>query len=91
MIKKYTQVNFRLPIDLKEEIERSANITGNSITAEIVERLRNSFEYDNLMLENIELQSELINLESEKLDILLEYQEKLFELQNQILNEIKKK
>lgn len=91
MIKKYTQVNFRLPLDLKEEIELSASITGNSITAEIVERLRNSFEYDNLMLENIELQSELINLESEKLDLLLEYQDKLFKIQDQILEELKKK
>ncbi|HRN43299.1 MAG TPA: Arc family DNA-binding protein [Flavobacterium sp.] len=91
MIKKYTQVNFRLPLDLKEEIEQSASITGNSITAEIVERLRNSFEYDNLMLKNIELQSELINLESEKLDLLLEYQDKLFKIQDQILEELKKK
>ena len=91
MIKKYTQVNFRLPLDLKEEIEQSAILTGNSITAEIVERLRNSFEYDNLMLENIELQSGLINLESEKLDLLLEYQDKLCKIQDQILEELKKK
>lgn len=42
-------------------------------------------------MENLELQGQLVDSESEKLDLLLEYQEKLFELQNQILNELKKK
>ena len=52
---------------------------------------KNSFEYENLLMENLELQGQLVDSESEKLDLLLEYQEKLFELQNQILNELKKK
>ena len=85
------QVNFRLPLEIKEKVEESANLNGQSITAEIIERLQNSFEYENLLMENLELQGQLVESESEKLDLLLEYQEKLFELQSQILNELKKK
>lgn len=85
------QVNFRLPLEVKEKIEESANLNGQSITVEIIERLKNSFEYENLLMENLELQGQLVDSESEKLDLLLEYQEKLFELQNQILNKLNNK
>ena len=85
------QVNFRLPLEVKEKIEESANLNGQSITVEIIERLKNSFEYENLLMENLELQGQLVDSESEKLDLLLEYQEKLFELQNQILNALDNK
>lgn len=91
MIAKYTQVNFRLPIDLKNDIEESANLNNVSITAEIVDRLRNSFEYDNLMFENLDLHQKLAESESEKLDLLLEYQDKLLKIQDEILRELKKK
>lgn len=84
------QVNFRLPLEIKEKIEESAHLNGQSITAEIIERLQNSFEYDKLLIENMELHGELVESESQKLNLLLEYQEKLFELQKQILKELKK-
>ena len=90
MANKYTQVNFRLPSDLKDEISEVANLNGNSLTMEIVERLRNSFEYDKLVIENLELHEQLVNSESEKLDILLEKYEKLFDKQEEILKELKK-
>ncbi|WP_180004068.1 MULTISPECIES: Arc family DNA-binding protein [unclassified Acinetobacter] len=44
MAKDYTQVNFRIPTKLKEQIEKSANNNERSITAELVARLEQSFE-----------------------------------------------
>jgi len=46
MAKDYTQVNFRIPTKLKEEIEKAAQESERSITAEIVHRLEKSFEPD---------------------------------------------
>lgn len=43
MAKDYTQVNFRIPTKLKEEIEKAAQGNERSITAEIVARLEQSF------------------------------------------------
>ncbi|QHI16247.1 Arc family DNA-binding protein [Acinetobacter haemolyticus] len=43
MAKDYTQVNFRIPTKLKEQIEKSANNNERSITAELVARLEQSF------------------------------------------------
>jgi hypothetical protein len=90
MVKEYLQVNFRLPTDLKEKIAQEADLNGNSLTTEIVERLRNSFEYDKLVIENHELHEQLINSESEKLDILFEKYDKLIDKQEEILKELKK-
>lgn len=42
MAKDYTQVNFRIPTKLKEQIEKSANNNDRSITAELVARLEQS-------------------------------------------------
>lgn len=42
MAKDYTQVNFRMPTKLKEQIEKSANNNERSITAELVARLEQS-------------------------------------------------
>lgn len=42
MAKDYTQVNFRIPTKLKEQIEKSANNNERSITAELVARLEQS-------------------------------------------------
>ena len=46
MAKDYTQVNFRIPTKLKEEIEKAAQESERSITAEIVHRLEESFKHD---------------------------------------------
>lgn len=43
MAKDYSQVNFRIPTQLKERIDQVAKENEQSITAEIVERLENSF------------------------------------------------
>ncbi|ENU56740.1 hypothetical protein L291_2497 [Acinetobacter guillouiae MSP4-18] len=43
MAKDYTQVNFRIPVDLKDRIDLAAAENKQSITAEIVERLESSF------------------------------------------------
>ena len=42
MAKDYTQVNFRMPTKLKEQIEKSAKNNERSITAELVARLEQS-------------------------------------------------
>lgn len=38
------QFNLRIPADLKDQIEKAASAVGRSATAEIVHRLRQSFE-----------------------------------------------
>lgn len=38
------QVNFRMPKELKDKLERSANESGRSITSELVTRLEKTFE-----------------------------------------------
>lgn len=44
MAKDYSQVNFRIPTKLKEQIEQSALENERSITAELVARLEQSFD-----------------------------------------------
>lgn len=44
MAKDYSQVNFRIPTKLKEQIEQSALENERSITAELVARLEKSFD-----------------------------------------------
>jgi len=44
MAKDYSQVNFRIPTKLKEQIEKSALENERSITAELVARLEKSFD-----------------------------------------------
>lgn len=44
MAREYSQVNFRIPTRLKEKIEASAISNEQSITAELVSRLEQSFE-----------------------------------------------
>lgn len=46
MAKDYSQVNFRIPTKLKEQIEESAVNNDRSITSELVARLEKSFEQD---------------------------------------------
>ncbi|WP_083508017.1 Arc family DNA-binding protein [Aureimonas frigidaquae] len=44
MAREDLHFRLRIPDDLKAQIEQRANASGKSITAEIVERLRHSFE-----------------------------------------------
>ncbi len=46
MAQDYSQVNFRIPTKLKEQIEQSSLTNNRSITAELVSRLEKSFEND---------------------------------------------
>lgn len=43
MAQEYTQVNFRIPVKLKEQIEEASLANNRSITAELVSRLEESF------------------------------------------------
>lgn len=56
MAKDYTQVNFRIPTKLKEEIEKAAQENERSITAEIVHRLEQSFEPEVKVSETLEFE-----------------------------------
>ena len=46
MARKDPQVNFRIPQELKEKLEKSAEANSRSITAELVMRLEESFELE---------------------------------------------
>lgn len=46
MAQEYSQVNFRIPSKLKEDIEKAASANNRSITSELVSRLEESFEQD---------------------------------------------
>lgn len=56
MAKDYTQVNFRIPTKLKEDIEEAAQGNERSITAEIVARLEKSFEPELKITETLEFE-----------------------------------
>lgn len=43
MARNDPQVNFRLPLDLKEKLEQAAKINGRSLTSELTTRLEQSF------------------------------------------------
>ncbi|KQD03315.1 Arc family DNA-binding protein [Acinetobacter soli] len=43
MAQDYSQVNFRIPTKLKEDIEKASIANNRSITAELVSRLEQSF------------------------------------------------
>lgn len=43
MAQEYSQVNFRIPSKLKEDIEKAAFANNRSITSELVSRLEESF------------------------------------------------
>ena len=44
MAQEYSQVNFRIPSKLKEDIEKAAFANNRSITSELVSRLGESFD-----------------------------------------------
>lgn len=62
MAKSYTQVNFRIPEKLKEQLEQAAKENENSITAELVARLEQSFKQNESQSDQIEqLQQQVAN------------------------------
>ena len=63
MAKDYTQVNFRIPTKLKEDIEKAAQGSERSITAEIVARLEKSFDQTDNFATKAELQAQVSYLE----------------------------
>ena len=46
MAQEYSQVNFRIPSKLKEDIEKAALANNRSFTSELVSRLEESFKRD---------------------------------------------
>lgn len=56
MAQEYSQVNFRIPSKLKEDIEKAASANNRSITSELVSRLEESFEPELKVSETLEFQ-----------------------------------
>ncbi|MFU9047400.1 Arc family DNA-binding protein [Acinetobacter tibetensis] len=53
MAKDFSQVNFRMPTELKEKLEEASKANERSLTSELVSRLEESFEQKNKNLENL--------------------------------------
>lgn len=53
MKKDNVQVNFRLPQELKQKLEQSAQDNGRSITSELIVRLDKSFENQTMQSDDI--------------------------------------
>lgn len=48
MAKDYSQVNFRMPTDLKDKLEEASKVNERSLTSELVNRLEDSFKIDGM-------------------------------------------
>lgn len=46
MAKDFSQVNFRMPTELKEKLEEASKVNERSLTSELVSRLEDSFKID---------------------------------------------
>lgn len=94
MAQDYTQVNFRIPTNLKEKIESSALENNRSITSELVSRLEQSFEHDQKLPEILQEQTlnALNNLDNWKqsLQLIMQLQEQLNE-QTKMIKELTEK
>lgn len=75
MAKDYSQVNFRIPTKLKEQIEESALKNERSITAELVARLEKSFEDERPPTQYVDI-SKALGLIFEEIQDLKKNQEK---------------
>ena len=67
MAKDFSQVNFRMPTDLKEKLEEASKKNERSLTSELVSRLEDSFTVDGkqpiyLPENNIKQLSAFVNL-----------------------------
>ncbi|HAV4987780.1 TPA: Arc family DNA-binding protein [Acinetobacter nosocomialis] len=67
MARNDPQMNLRVPMDLKEKIEKAAFDNGRTITAEAVYRLEQSFEQNSNQNEVLQKMEELL-LRLEKLE-----------------------
>lgn len=74
MAKDYSQVNFRIPTKLKEQIEQSAVTNERSLTAEIVARLEQSFT-EQPTIDLTGLQEEIRQLRTEAREMRMLYVE----------------
>ena len=62
MAKSYSQVNFRIPTELKERIEKAAITHQQSVTAELVARLEQSFTQAQTPSDREKMLEEKVNL-----------------------------
>ncbi|MFI8146497.1 Arc family DNA-binding protein [Acinetobacter sp. ABJ_C5_2] len=73
MAKDYSQVNFRIPTKLKEDLEQKAKENERSLTAEIVVRLEESLSSKISSEEAIMWKEEAEALTAELRDMLIKY------------------
>lgn len=73
MARNDPQVNFRIPIELKEKLDNSARENGRTITAELILRLEMTFEQDDKLkdlvarLEYLENEVDMLRYEHNQL------------------------
>lgn len=79
MAQDYTQVNFRIPTKLKEQIEEASVTNNRSITAELVSRLEKSFKPETNPRETFEFEAmeRIYKEQAKELKLLREMVEKL--------------
>lgn len=71
MAKDYSQVNFRIPTKLKEQIEESAIANERSITSELVVRLEKSFtEQEAVSLADLQKEMRRLSTEAREMRML---------------------
>ena len=75
MAQEYSQVNFRIPSKLKEDIEKAAFANNRSITSELVSRLEKSFEDERPPTQYVDI-SKALGLIFEEIQDLKKNQEK---------------
>ena len=71
MAQDYSQVNFRIPTKLKEQIEQSSLTNNRSITAELVSRLEKSFtEQEAVSLADLQKEMRRLSTEAREMRML---------------------
>lgn len=72
MAQEYSQVNFRIPSKLKEDIEKAAFANNRSITSELVSRLEQSFNKGNTHETEMYLMNVMVKEQQKQIDQLQE-------------------
>ena len=72
MAQEYSQVNFRIPSKLKEDIEKAAFANNRSITSELVSRLEQSFNKENAHETEMYLMNVMVKEQQKQIDQLQE-------------------
>ncbi len=72
MAQEYSQVNFRIPSKLKEDIEKAAFANNRSITSELVSRLEQSFNKVNAHETEMYLMNVMVKEQQKQIDQLQE-------------------